>query len=181
MVCIAWIRPALPALLGLSAATMLPACRSEPRPIPVASSTADPFVETEAVLRDRGFRIDRRDERAGVLTTEPMLSPTGFEIWQPFHGQAEGGGTATLNGLRRSVRVEPAGATVTIERLRRPDRRVIVATRRSVFDAARIHRVGETDHPHAGFWEPFDRDPALESAIDAAGDGSTPADGDAGS
>ena len=35
------------------------------------------------VLRAYRFEIDRRDRRAGVITTEPMLARHGLEFWRP--------------------------------------------------------------------------------------------------
>ena len=79
-------------------------------------------------LKDRGFRLDRVDLRAGVIQTYPRLSSQWFEVWArdvaSWHDRAE----ASLHTIRRqaNLKVEPITQTqskynltcsVTVQRL----------------------------------------------------------------
>ncbi len=86
----------------------------------------------EGVLRKHGFRLDRMDRRAGILTTHPETSQHFFEIWRKDVATAYDFWEASLHTIRRSVEIqtEPDAAkgetrlTVTVkrERFSAPDR-----------------------------------------------------------
>ncbi len=63
------------------------------------------LAATVAVLRDRGFVIDRQDRRFGVVTTEALGAATVFEPWKPNHVTAAAAVRSTLNDQRRTVTV----------------------------------------------------------------------------
>lgn len=127
-------------------------CASDPVGLSVTGSAATPASVPDAgagvaadldrmsrVLRGMGFRIARRDHRAGVLTTVPRSSPLLVEFWRadavPGHRRA-----STLGHLRRVVRVVFPGnggapeVRALLERRDRPARRVVVGSRGRVFD-----------------------------------------------
>ena len=77
-------------------------------------------------LKDRGFRLDRVDLRAGVIQTYPRLSSQWFEVWTrdvaSWHDRAE----ASLHTIRRQthLKIKPVTqnkynltCTVTVQRL----------------------------------------------------------------
>ena len=59
------------------------------------------------------FRIDRRDQRSGLLTTEPMISKQWWEFWRKDAGTFKDAKEATLANIRRTIffqfRKEPDG------------------------------------------------------------------------
>ncbi len=96
-------------------------------------SELNELLETcENVLRDQGFRIDRVDRRAGVLTTHPETSKHFFEVWRKDVATGYDLWESSLNTIRRTVEIqtEPdlvkgeTHMTVTVkrERLSAPDR-----------------------------------------------------------
>lgn len=56
-------------------------------------------------LHNRGFKLDRVDERAGVITTLPVTSQQFFEVWRHDVNTREDFWEATLNPIRRWVEV----------------------------------------------------------------------------
>ncbi|HNO80112.1 MAG TPA: hypothetical protein PKN33_18855 [Phycisphaerae bacterium] len=62
----------------------------------------------EDVLRDQGFRIDRVDRRAGVVTTHPETSQHFFEVWRNDVATNYDFWEASLNTIRRSVEIQAA-------------------------------------------------------------------------
>jgi hypothetical protein len=60
----------------------------------------------EDVLRDQGFRIDRVDRRAGVVTTHPETSKHFFEVWRKDVANNYDFWEASLNTIRRSVEIQ---------------------------------------------------------------------------
>jgi hypothetical protein len=64
------------------------------------------FDEATDLLRDRGFVVDRRDYRYGVITTDPEGSPTVFEPWIRHNRSLGTTAASTAADLRRIVRVE---------------------------------------------------------------------------
>jgi len=61
------------------------------------------------VLREYRFRIDRRDRRAGVITTRPMLAQHWFEFWRCDAVTARDFLEGSLQTVyrRATVRIEP--------------------------------------------------------------------------
>jgi hypothetical protein len=49
------------------------------------------------------FRIDRRDQRSGLLTTEPMVSKQWWELWRKDAGTFRDAQEATLSNIRRTI------------------------------------------------------------------------------
>jgi hypothetical protein len=49
------------------------------------------------------FRIDRRDQRSGLLTTEPMISKQWWEFWRKDAGTLRDTQEATLASIRRTI------------------------------------------------------------------------------
>lgn len=83
-------------------------------------------------LREEGFRLDRLDRRAGLVTTLPETSKHFFEFWRHDVDTRQDFWEATINPIRRATRVSlqpgPGGATqeltvvVSKEQLSSPDR-----------------------------------------------------------
>lgn len=57
----------------------------------------------EAVARQYLFKIDRREFRRGLLTTEPMVSKQMFELWRRDSGTAADVTENTLVTVRRTA------------------------------------------------------------------------------
>ena len=57
----------------------------------------------EAVAREYLFRIDRRDHRAGMLSTEPMISKQFFEPWRKDAGTINDVKEASVATIRRTI------------------------------------------------------------------------------
>src|SRR5688572_16983036 len=57
--------------------------RPAPNPVEVDAAEYDRVFEASVdVLRDAGFRVNRRDYRFGDVVTYPDTSPTVFEPWK---------------------------------------------------------------------------------------------------
>ncbi|GJM26151.1 MAG: hypothetical protein DHS20C16_25660 [Phycisphaerae bacterium] len=78
------------------------------RDFSVADQTqlSDLLETCEDVLRDQGFRIDRVDRRAGVVTTYPETSKHFFEVWRKDVATSYDFWEASLNTIRRSVEIQ---------------------------------------------------------------------------
>jgi len=82
------------------------------------------------VLERYNFRIDRRDRRAGTITTYPMLARHWFEFWRPDATSPYDLAEGTLQTVTRrvTVRIEPlsdfkgAYKPVVVVEVARPDR-----------------------------------------------------------
>lgn len=96
---------------------------------PQSDQVWDAVQET---LRRRGFRLDRVDRGAGVVTTFPLTSQHFFEIWRRDVHTAPDFWESSLNPMRRWVEVQlvanddsswrEVGVIVHKERLSSPDR-----------------------------------------------------------
>ena len=70
------------------------------------SPRGDALWETSKdVLRDHGYRIDRVDRRAGVITTWPCTSQQVFEFWRNDVCTTADQWEATINPIRRWIEV----------------------------------------------------------------------------
>lgn len=148
------------ALTGCATSTAPPPANPQPIDAAYYRATFDAGAE---VLRDAGFRVDRRDFRFGVITSQPKGSPTVFEPWQPDNSDGDQAWQSTVGDLRRTVTLsfapprkpgprnietptssdaaaagDPAAGyalrvEVLIERLQVPQRRLNGRTRGSVF------------------------------------------------
>jgi len=90
---------------GLGCASR-PADSAPADPPMVAAADYEAALDATAdVLRDRGFVVDRRDHRFGVVSTEPLGAATMFEVWKPNNVTADAAVRSTLNDQRRTVTV----------------------------------------------------------------------------
>ena len=75
------------------------------------------WTASEDAARAFGFRLDRQDRRAGVLTTEPVAGKQIFEPWRRDTGNLAGTLDNSLDSYRRSIRFEfqkiPGGYAMT--------------------------------------------------------------------
>jgi len=93
----------LPAWLGGCAA---PRAGVE-NPTRIAASEYDRvFEEAVEVLRDYRFRVDRRDRRFGVITTEPRTAGSVLEPWAEGNQTFDQALENTIQHQRRIIRIE---------------------------------------------------------------------------
>jgi hypothetical protein len=68
------------------------------------SGAFEPLWEAcEETAHEFLFRIDRRDQRSGLLTTEPMISKQWWELWRKDVGTFRDTQEATLANIRRTI------------------------------------------------------------------------------
>jgi len=75
----------------------------------------DPLWETcEQTAQDYRFNIDRRDQRSGLLTTQPLITKQWWEFWRKDAGTLKDTQEATLATIRRTIffrfKKEPDGS-----------------------------------------------------------------------
>jgi hypothetical protein len=58
---------------------------------------------SEEAAHDFLFKIDRRDQRSGLLTTEPLISKQFWEVWRNDAGTLKDAQEATLATVRRTI------------------------------------------------------------------------------
>ncbi len=133
----------------------------------------------ERALWSRHFRIDRRDYRAGLITTYPLISKQFFEVWRTDALGVGDVAESSINTVRRTVRVEiqhdastgvyTATPRVEIERYSTAGRRLTsAATYRSAFRRSEARGTRESD---AGitipgrYWYSLGNDERLEAAL----------------
>ena len=137
------------------------------------------WTAAEDTAREFGFRLDRKDRRAGILTTEPVTSKQIFELWRCDTGNASQAAQNSLDSYRRFLRFDftkiPSGYAVVprvvIERYTQAEQPITSsAYLRSIYGAQRIPAQGtrESDRglylPRA-YWYATGRDTALEDTI----------------
>jgi hypothetical protein len=92
---------------------------------------------SEEAAREFLFKIDRRDQRSGLLTTEPMISKQMFELWRKDAGTMTDTVENSLQNIRRTIvfqfRREGDGVysvspKVVVEKESRVDQRYRVGT-----------------------------------------------------
>lgn len=114
----------------------------------------------EQTARRWMFRIDRRDYRGGLLTTEPMVSKQWFELWRKDAGGFDDVAEASLGPIRRSIHFEftqepngtySAAPKVLVERMSRVDER-------------NVGMVARLDVPPV-YWYALRRDEAMEREL----------------
>jgi hypothetical protein len=130
-------------------------------------------------MRDDGFLVDRRDYREGLLTSYPLTSRMGYEVWRRDVVSAHDLAQSTLGMVRRTVRIEiarlPDGSfqatpKVLVERDSLIERRITsVDQYQNAFaiqaqDVARETEKSGADIP-AEYWYVIDRDRALEKQL----------------
>ena len=143
------------------------------------------WESSKSVARSYLFSIDREDFRAGLITTEPMVSKQIFEPWRPDTGKLGDAMMNTVASMRRTLRFEverdeQTGAfTVTpkvlVERLAILERRITsVLQYRGAFAgpaAPARFSVARDDTPlvdlPARYWYPVGRDSKMEQQVAA--------------
>jgi len=147
-------------------------------------SVAEPSEEANRVweavqetLRRRGFRLDRVDRDAGIITTFPVTSQHFFEVWRHDVNTWPDLWESSLNPMRRRVEVRVASANdksrqeisviVHKERLSSPDRQFNSSG--AVFQYFGDSLPSTTGKPHITAeddrWLDRGRDPAMEEFL----------------
>lgn len=112
----------------------------------------------EQVARDYFFKIDRRDYREGLLTTEPLISKQYLEFWRRDARTGYDVREDNIAGVRRTIYFQFA---------RNPDGSYTVTPKVIVERQSRIdskYRDPDSDQP-ASYWYPIRRDGNLEVAL----------------
>lgn len=136
----------------------------------------------EGVARDYLFTIDRVDYRAGVITTEPMVSKQPMEFWRSDAGTSDDVWRSAVTTIRRTVRFEIARGDagrfhmtpkVLVEQESLREHRITSpAEYRHVFSAGQgpqtASQLADSNGIPADYWTPIARDRVLEVAIAAA-------------
>lgn len=150
-------------------------------PLASARGELEPlWSAAERSVKDLFFVIDRRDWRAGVLTTRPMISAQWFEPWRGDASTSAARTESTLASVRRTVRFEFAtlddGTTevrprVLVEREAVVERRVTSsALVRGAFSRRTLRGSIESDRgvelPDR-YWYAVGRDTAMERQLAA--------------
>ena len=149
-------------------------------PARVSSSDFDALWQAvEKSLEARMFRIDRRDYRAGLLTTYPLISRQFFEFWRRDTLGIDDVTESSLNSMRRTVRVEiehheetgmyVATPRVEVERYSDAGRRLTSAAMyRTAFKRTTARGTPESDagiNLQSRYWYTVGSDERLEAAI----------------
>ena len=86
-----------------------------------SSSYSDLMQECDHVLRQRFFQIDRRDYRAGILASKPLVSKQIWEYWRNDVGSTQQTLASTVGTYTRTVRwqvtQDEAGGFVAVPRV----------------------------------------------------------------
>ncbi len=115
----------------------------------------------ESVAHDYLFRIERRDYRHGLLTTQPMISKQWFEPWRKDGPTNRDVQEASLGGIRRTVYFQftqnldgsyTVAPKVIVERESRPDPKFRLSD----------------DVEHTSYWYALRRDEQMEIRMVAA-------------
>lgn len=114
----------------------------------------------ERVAQSYLFRIDRRDFRAGMLTTEPTVSKQFFEFWRKDAGDWQDVKEASVGTIRRTIYFQfsqnldgtySVGPKVLVERQVRVERKLLL----------------DSETP-AVYWYALRRDTKMEMALAGA-------------
>ena len=168
---------------------------STPNPIEIDTAEYSRMYNAALqVLRDHGFRLDRRSHRFGKITTRYLASPTVLEPWHTTNTTAEQAWESTLNDQRRMVTVllepvDPINADlptppteddlpsgyrmhveVYVERRQSPNRRLTGSTSgHHVFGVLSSTPAELVERGIDGpYWQSLGRDPYLEQRLLAA-------------
>jgi len=176
-------RVLMPSLCMLSVSLCGPGCVSQTGPgrLTVRLENRQEYLQfwrqCVDTVRSFGFRLDRVDPSAGVITTYPETSKQWFEFWRRDVQGADELLEASLHTVRRklAVRVTPAGephryrvtAEATVERLSLPERQVTASSAALQAFGSRLPTAeGEIEGPQArGHWVLLGRDGRLERAV----------------
>lgn len=135
--------------------------------------------KAQEVSRRLLFKIDRQDRRAGVLTTEPMISAQWFEPWRQELRTCKDVANSSIATYRRTIRYEfvkqgqsyAINPKVLIERQAITERRVSGSLNRLYFRRDRELNATGSRESDAGifipdsYWYAVGRDPALEAFL----------------
>ena len=168
-------------------ALCLSACRSVDRPdlsstrallVSQGSAEADGLWESaKNALRDHGFRLDRVDRHAGVISSLPATSKQILEFWRSDVCSGADAWEATFNPIRRWVEIQFtannsedwAGMTVVVhkERYSSPDRQFNnTGAAYQVFGDRLPTTSGKVNHAATdNRWLNFGRDAAMEDHL----------------
>lgn len=148
---------------------------SDDPPATRAVATQDSDCLWEAVqesLRRGGYRLDRVDREAGIVTTMPETSQHFFEVWRRDVNTREDFWEGSLNSIRRWVEVNVSGASevsvvVHKERLSSLDRQFNSTGAAYQYfgenlpsTTGKVKVTAEDDH-----WIDRGRDPAMERYV----------------
>lgn len=158
---------------------------SQPAAAQVRADDFDAMWEAcKSIARSYLFAIDREDFRAGLITTEPMISRQWWEFWRSDTGTLSDLMQNSTATVRRTLRFEvtrdqQAGFTITpkvlVERLAVLERRITsVAQYRQAFAgpaAPSRFAVARDEEPTldlpARYWYPVGRDVKMERQVAA--------------
>ncbi|MFH0980588.1 MAG: hypothetical protein V2A79_03500 [Planctomycetota bacterium] len=170
----------------LGAVCFLSGCHRPPQPVEWTAQEVALAEEDEGdalfeacleALRAHGFKIDRVDRRAGLITTFPVTSQQFFEFWRHDVDTAYDLMEASLDTVRRRVEVRLLGETdplhkklvVTVfrEKFSTPDRQYNTsAAAFRVFGRSLPATTGEPIVPERdNLWLPAGRDGVLERRL----------------
>lgn len=135
------------------------------------------WLRCQKELKDRGFRLDRVDPRAGIIETYPLISRQWFEFGRQDVADRQSLLESSLHNIRRQVHIEliPEGndnfrllCRVNVQRLSKPPTLFSgTVWAENIFSGAdgRIHTWSETDSPQDKLqvWINLGNDPALEA------------------
>jgi hypothetical protein len=76
---------------------------AKPATAEVRGSFEPLWEASEETAHEFFFKIDRRDQRSGLLTTEPMISKQWWEFWRKDVGTFKDTQEATLANIRRTI------------------------------------------------------------------------------
>jgi len=114
----------------------------------------------EDVARQNMFQVDRRDYRAGLLTTQPMISKQIFELWRPDAGTFKDSREATTATIRRTIYFQftqqPDGSHVVAPK--------VLVEKRSIIEP----KLRVTTEQPAVYWYALRRDKVMEERLAAA-------------
>lgn len=154
--------------------------------LPAAATVQDADFERiwnacQESARHFGFVLDRLDRRAGLITTQPLISKQFFEVWRPDVVTADDLERSSLATYRRTLRFQiaklPGGGfratpSVLIERETIAERPIIASIYlRRAFRPERHQHAFGTPESDVGiylprqYWYPTGRDTALEEKV----------------
>lgn len=132
----------------------------------------------ERTAKDHGFRIDRRDYRLGIMTTDPLTSKQFFELWRSDEATAHDVAQSSLNTIRRTIHFEfqrredgtfIVAPKVLVEQLANVGHRITSAVQyQSVFDPSLQRGSAEEDQGTVlpqRYWYAIGRDETMEKIL----------------
>ena len=140
----------------------------------IARNRDDVWEVVQEVLRRQGWRLDRLDREAGLMTTLPETSQHFFEVWRKDVNTRPDFWEATMTPVRRwaQVQVSTAGAgsevlvTVHKEQLSSPDRQFNSSgAAYQYFGTSLPSTAGKKITPEDDRWVGRGRDSAMEQYI----------------